>query len=153
MMKMMETIKPVAEALRNNEKPTFVYRWPEQRRKFEKLFNWVPTEKKEIENIAAGVSVPCSIENLTAYTVGGEYCKRASFFGDATIPSAIALNHIAIRVTLLYEFAVKALSLRESSHPESSSRTGGSPSGSGRRRVHEDRDDRVGHSQRKYSRR
>ena len=38
---------------------------------------------------------------------------RARSFCDAVIPSSVALTHQAIRVTLLYEAAVKMRNLRE----------------------------------------
>ena len=54
-----------------------------------------------------------SLDSLTEYVVGGKFCKRASFFGDSTVPSSVALSHKAIRATLIYEAAVKLKGLRE----------------------------------------
>ena len=107
-----DTVKSVAEALRNIKK-VLTYRWAWRGKPFRKLFGWCPEEPVGIEKIANDNSIPAKLDEFTEKTVGGAFCRRASEFGDFAIPSSVALHHSAVRVTLIYEFAVKMLKLRE----------------------------------------
>ena len=108
-----DTVQPVPEALRKNEKRTFTYRWAWRGKPFQKIFGWAPREPLEIEKIAKDNGIPAKFDAIAEKTVGGSFCRRAAEFGDFAIPSSVALHHSAIRVSLVYEFAVEMLKLRE----------------------------------------
>ena len=114
-----DTVKPVAKALKNNDKKVFTYRWAWRGKPFQKLFGWIPKEPVGIEKIANDIGIPAKLDEITEKTVGGLFCRRASEFGDFAIPSSVALHHSAVRVTLIYEFAVKMLKLRGQRHSSS----------------------------------
>ena len=80
---------------------------------FRLLLDWEPAEAARAEQVAAEIGGRYSFDFMTETVVGGFYCPRASNFSDDMIPSSVALHHNAIRVTLLYEFVVKARKLRE----------------------------------------
>ena len=110
-----ETIEPVAKALKENPKMVFVYEWPNRKQTCLETFKWCPEQVVDVLDVARENGVTPSVDAMTERTVGGSFCRRASKFPSTVIPSAPALNHRAIRVTLFYEFAVKEKKLRDSS--------------------------------------
>ena len=123
-----DTVKPIAEALRSNEKKTFAYRWDRRGKPFSVLFGWKPRDVTDIAIIAKDANVPASLDSLVERTVGGTFCRRASNFGDLAIPSSVALHHAAIRVAVVFGFASKMLrphrGLSSSNADPSASRAG-----------------------------
>ena len=108
-----ETVGPIAQVLKAQPRLTFVYRWGRFGPTLRQLLDWEPVEKIEAEKVAEEAGETFSLDLMTERVVGGTYCKRASDFSDAAIPSSTALRHNAIRVTLVYEFVVKMRRLRE----------------------------------------
>ena len=117
-----ETVAPISEALKAAPKPTFVFRWGRRQKACLDLFGWTPSELHEMEKVAKGRGVGDGFDDVTERTVGGAFCKRAGWFSGQVIPSAQALEHRAIRVTLIYEFVVKELKLRERTEKRKPSR-------------------------------
>ena len=108
-----EMVKPVVDSLRRHPRVVFRHQWSSREAKFKEIFDWAPSEFIDVEDVARELKIPVTLDGLTGYLVGGSYCRRAANFGDTTIPSHEARRHRAIRVTLFYEFVVKARRLRE----------------------------------------
>ena len=113
-----ETVGPIGEALRRDGKPTFTFRWDWLKKQCTELFDWTPSEVIQAEVVANESSIPTTLDAMVEKVVGGTWCRRASNFGGTVIPSAVALSHRAIRVTLIYEFVVKMRGLRQEGHLE-----------------------------------
>ena len=108
-----ETRKGIAEVLKKATCPVIVYRWGKFKKEIKELYDWEPAEMYDVEKVAGEIGKKTSLDAMAEYVVGGNFCRRAANFGDAMVPSPMALKHRAIRVTLVYEFVVKAKKLRE----------------------------------------
>ena len=112
-------VESVGKILKDNPRPIFVHRWDRFGPIVRRLLDWEPLDVAEVEKVAAEAGETFSPDLMVERVVGGVgdaggvFCKRASDFSDATVPSSTALRHNAMRVTLVYEFIVKMRRLRE----------------------------------------
>ena len=107
-----ETVDGVSRALMDNPKPVFVFKWDRRGAKVRELFGWTPPQLYEAEVVARRHGFPATLDAMAEEVVRGKFCRRASNFCADAVPSAIALEHRAIRVKLIYEFVVKQEKLR-----------------------------------------
>ena len=112
-----DTVAPISAALNADPKPTFAFRWHVRREECLETLRWDPRIRHDVEVLAENARIRPSLDEFARVTrcVGGTFCRRASAFSGLVIPSPPALSHRAMRVTLLYEFAVQELRLRETS--------------------------------------
>ena len=108
------TYEPLCAALRENPKPTITYRWNRRRRLFQDAFGWTPAEVFDAEDVAREYGFPATLDMVTREVVGSDFCRRGANFGDSAVPSAVALEHRATRVTVVYEFVVRKKEMRSS---------------------------------------
>ena len=112
----------VAKALKENPRPTLVHRWERFGEELRKLFDgWRPARLIEAERVAEEAQQRLTLDLMVEKVVGGVFCSRASNYSTAMIPSAAALRHSAIRVTLLYEYIVQEKKLRGTQKREAES--------------------------------
>ena len=108
-----ETVAPIIMILNANPKTTFLYRWIRKKRVIESAFRWEPASPVHVEDVAKEIGKSASLEEISLAVTGGGYCTRGSNFCDSAPPSAVALSHRAMRVSLIYEFVVKMRGLGE----------------------------------------
>ena len=144
-----DTVSAVGRALRRNPKTVITYRWHRRGQEVKRLFEWDPSDVVQAEDVAREKSLENTLDAMAEEVVGGKMCRRGSFFGDSAVPSAIALGHRAIRVTLIRDFVVQLRGMKRPEEDRSRSRHSRyrAPdyrAGSKRAREHEGRD--VGRS-------
>ena len=108
-----ETVQPIVAALKSDPKMVFVYQWHARKDACLGTLDWVPEQVVDVQQLAREIGIGDTLDAITEKTVGGNFCRRASQFPHTVMPSAPALHHRAIRVTLFYEFAVQEKKLRE----------------------------------------
>ena len=144
-----DTTSAIGRALRRNPKTVIAYRWHRRGQEMQKLFEWEPSDVVMVEDVAREKGLEPTLDAMAEEVVGGKMCRRGSFFGASAVPSAIALEHRAIRVTLIRDFVVKLRGMRKPEEDRSRSqhnryRAPDHRAGSKRAREHEGRD--VGRS-------
>jgi len=106
-------VAPIIEILKTTPRTVFIYRWFSVKKEVSAQFGWVPEDIIEVQDVAKEIGIPTTVDAITEKTVGGAFCRRASSFADASLPSEVARQHSAIRATLFYEFVARFRRLRE----------------------------------------
>ena len=75
-------------------------------------FCWTPENIIDAAEVARKEKIKASFAEIAKYTSGGDFCRRALNFSCSAIPSPVALLHIDVNSSVLYEFCVKILNLR-----------------------------------------
>ena len=132
-----EVIPSVVRLLRLYARPALTYRWDRFRSGCQKVLGWVPDVIHDVADVTGDDMTP--FNSVALSVTGGDFCGRASDFGDSAIPSAVALRHRSMRAAVIYKFVMEGLSLEEArvSVVDRSSRAG-----------KRDRDDDRGNSSR-----
>ena len=141
------TVEPVAELLRRCHKLAIRYRWQRRGPSFEQVFGWKPTVFLDAEEVAKEKGLGFSLNDMAQKIVESDFCRRGSHFGDLAMPSAAALHHRAIRVSLIYEYVVELKEFRSRK-----SRKSGFPAGARSDRDHKRKRDFEKESPEEHSR-
>ena len=117
-----EMLEPVVNALKADPKLAIVYQWQRRKKTCLEVLRWAPEQTVDALDVAKEIGITVSIDGITERTVGGAFCRRASKIPATVIPSAPALQHRAIRVTLFYEFVARERKLREMNEKKKNTR-------------------------------
>ena len=109
-----DAVRDIGRALDADPKPVLTYRWSRRAYLVEKTFKWKPGNVIDALDVAHRHDMTATLDAMTEKVVGGAFCRRASDFSGNVVPSAAALEHRAMRITLIYEFVVRMERLRAS---------------------------------------
>ena len=106
-----EVVPSVVRLLRLYARPALTYRWDRFRSDCQKVLGWVPDVIHDVADVTGDNTTP--FNSVALSVTDGDFCGRASDFGDSAIPSAVALRHRSMRAAVIYKFLMEELSLEE----------------------------------------
>ena len=71
------------------------------------LFGWTPRNVVDAKDLARNNNIQPLLDPMTNALVGGFSCSRGTNFSGDTIPSQVALRHIDVMTSFIYEFCVR----------------------------------------------
>ena len=102
----------LALARHGMDKRVFTFDEEEVKDALELEFSWVPNSAVDARRLATENGIFDDLAEITRAVVGGDHCCRARNVPSTTVPSLVALNHLDIEASLLYEFCIQFLHLR-----------------------------------------
>ena len=78
---------------------------------FDSEFKWTPSKLVDLRELAERNNVDPTVEGI-AKALSGGHCSRGKNFTNSSVPSPMALWHLDIYTSVLYEFGVRMKNLR-----------------------------------------
>ena len=100
--RLFSTFNPaIAEVLKKYLRPLLTFRWEMEKVACRDYFGWIPSEVVTAISFITDKGEQRTVDVMAEKQTEGNFCQRASNFGDTEIPSSTALEHRAIKASLI----------------------------------------------------